>query len=95
MDTKLTASCKNSENVFNSLETIETYYIRPSRTIEVILLHNLNRKKLYYIYNYEGSHFLVFDDILPLISSFYNYYQPENEFEDERQLDLYLKNITF
>ena len=77
------------------MEVIEIYYLRSSRTLEVVLLENLNRKKLLFVYNYECYHFRVFDDMIDIISFFQGCYHPKIEFDDERQLDHYLKNIRF
>jgi len=52
----------------NDFQAIDVKYLRPSRTIETILLENETYRKVLYVYNYEGWHFQVFDTILDIIN---------------------------
>lgn len=76
----------------NAFQAINVDYLRPSRTIETILLENENYKKVLYVYNYEGWHFRVFDTMLDVIHFFDDKFEPEVEFEDENELNCYLAN---
>ena len=82
----------------NHIEAIETDYIRPSRTVETILLtdiRNREMQKLVYVYNYEGKHFRIFGDVLEL-SNFLNgnEHQLLNDFSAVEEADNYLVNLT-
>ena len=71
----------------NSVEQIEVSYLRSNRTVETILLTDLNdssRQKIVYVYNYEGYHYRVFDNLIELTKFLNN-----NEF---RILKEYLKD---
>lgn len=76
----------------NTFQAIEVDYLRPSRTLETILLENGTYKKVLYIYNYEGWHFRVFNTILDVIHFFDDKFEPVVEFEDENELNCYLAN---
>ena len=63
----------------NNVEIIEVNYLRPNRTVETILLTDLSdssRQKIVYVYNYEGYHYRVFDNLIELTKFFNN-----NEFK--------------
>ncbi|HBG92832.1 MAG: hypothetical protein A2X54_06340 [Nitrospirae bacterium GWF2_44_13] len=71
----------------NSVEQIEESYLRSNRTVETILLTDLSnssRQKIVYVYNYEGYHYRVFDNVIELTKFLNN-----NEF---RILKEYLKD---
>lgn len=71
----------------NNVEIIEVNYLRPNRTVETILLTDLSdssHQKVVYVYNYEGYHYRVFDNLIELTKFFNN-----NEF---RILKEYLKD---
>ncbi|HEY9221138.1 MAG TPA: hypothetical protein VIO43_06115 [Lutibacter sp.] len=76
----------------NNFYQIEVFYIRPSRTIETILLESSSKKRIVYVYNYEGWHFRVFNNIMEVINFFDDKFEPEISFEDEEKLDEYLQN---
>ena len=79
----------------NKFSAIDTYYIRPDRTIDTLLLTGTrNHTKLLYVFNYQGIHYRVFPDILEL-SKFLNNngdYNVLAEFDDENELDNFLRN---
>lgn len=53
----------------NSVKQIEVSYLRSNRTVETILLTDLSdssRQKIVYVYNYEGYHYRVFDNLIEL-----------------------------
>lgn len=77
----------------NTFEVINVDYLRSSRTIETILLENGTFGKVLYIYNYDGWHFRVFNTILDVMNFFDDKFNPEIEFDDERELDNYLSKF--
>jgi hypothetical protein len=76
----------------NNYSQIEVFYLQPSRTIETILLESIVKKRIVYVYNYEGWHFRVFYNIMEVINFFNDKFEPEISFEDEEELDKYLQN---
>ncbi|WP_018342379.1 hypothetical protein [Cytophaga aurantiaca] len=54
----------------NIYYAIDVAYIRPSRTIETILLDNGMRKAIVYVYNRDGLYYYFFNSILELIKYF-------------------------
>lgn len=77
----------------NKYTAIDVSYLRPSRTIETILLENGNEKGIVYVYNYDGVLFLVFNFIIDVFNFFNNETDTEVSFETEDELDNYLANI--
>jgi hypothetical protein len=77
----------------NNVAYIEVDYLRPSRTVETILLENLSKKRIVYVYNYEGWHFRVFNNIIKVLDFFDDKFEPEISFEDEEELGKYLENL--
>lgn len=77
----------------NNYSQIEVNYLRPSRTIETILLENSSKKRIVYVYNYEGWHFRVFNNIIQVLDFFDDKFEPEFSFEDEAELGKYLENL--
>lgn len=69
-----------------------TEYITPSRTIETITFKE-NDNRLY-IYNYDGTHFRLFREVLELIQFFEMGTEPHYHFSDEADLDLFLKDYV-
>lgn len=78
----------------NIFQAIEVVYIRPSQTIETILVETKTDSKVLYVYNYEGWHFRVFNTILDVINFFDDKFEPEIQFEDEQELEDYLANYN-
>ena len=76
-------------NDINILKTIE---IRASRTLDMLSISCKNKRKLLFLYNYEGIHYRLFDCKIE-VRKFFNC---ENaaflEFEDDEILDFYLLN---
>ena len=77
----------------NEIRAIETEYITPSRTIEIILVSKGMKQRLFYFYNYEGYHFRLFDSLLDLILFFEDKESPYLEFDKEDDVDGYLERI--
>ena len=75
----------------NKFSTINCHYIRPSITIESILIKNTQcKEKIVYVYNYEGYHFRVFGNVIEL-TNFLNGddYNLMAEYSTDRGLDNY------
>ncbi len=56
----------------NTIELLNTEYIRSNRTIETI--HIKETENTVYVYNYEGIHFRLFNDLVRLIHFFSIWY---------------------
>jgi hypothetical protein len=78
----------------NTVETINTEYLHPSRTIETVLVSDLFYKKIFFVYNYEGYSFRLFETIIDLID-FVKGDATQNKFhfKTEEHLDSFLLNI--
>lgn len=75
-------------NTVQALRTI--YYSRFSRTIETILVSNNIKSKYFYVYNYEGYSFRVFETKRE-VSNFFNLnIESKSHFDTEYSLDNYL-----
>lgn len=80
----------------NTIQSLSTEYIIPSRTIETVLLSNGEKEKTCFIYNYEGYSYRFFETQLDLIRFFANpEFEPRIHFENEEDLDLYLTYHAF
>jgi hypothetical protein len=78
----------------NTYTSTDISYLRPSRTLETILLENRSEKKVIYVYNYEGVHFRVFNYITDILLFFKDEFEPEISFETEEALDIYLRSLN-
>lgn len=78
----------------NSLNTIRTiYYKRASRTIETILATNGINAKPFYIYNYGGYSYRLFETRKE-VSNFFNYnVESKFHFDSEKELDDFLIGV--
>ena len=79
----------------NAIQTISTEYLRASRTIETVLITNTTTNKLFYIYNYEGWFYRVFNNLVDLNNFFDDAFEPAIWFEKEEALDNYLFGVVF
>jgi len=75
----------------NTYYAIDVSYIRPSRTIETILMDDGMQKAIVYVYNRDGLYYYYFKTILELIQYFDDTYKCEIVFEDEEELGEYLR----
>jgi len=75
------------------IRTIDTNYLRSSRTIETILVSDFNTERIFYVYNYEGYSFRVFETVLHLMDFFYRNIDTKFHFENEIELDDFFSNI--
>lgn len=78
----------------NEFEAIDVDYLRPSRTIETVLVTNKNIKKVFFVYNYEGYSFRVFENHLDLINFFQESAESDYHFDTEEELDHFLRSIS-
>lgn len=82
----------------NSIKTIQVdEIIYASRTLETILLTNTNNKeKVVYLYNYDGLHFRIFENVIEVGNFFCGKnYQVLKEYSYERWVDKFLKKYEF
>jgi len=77
-------------NIFSS---IDEFYLKPFRTLETILIQSSNKTRVLYVYNFEGNHFRVFDNVMEVLDFFYHGSEPEICFEDDVELDKYLSRV--
>lgn len=77
----------------NAIQTLNTEYIRPSRTIETILVSKGKLNKVFYLYNYEGNSFRLFESHLGLIRFFQDNSESDFHFNTEDELDFYLSSV--
>ena len=78
----------------NTIQTIATEYLRASRTIETVLVTNTTTNKLYYVYNYEGWFYRVFNNLVDLINFFDDAFEPAIWFEEFAELDNHPSNYS-
>lgn len=77
----------------NTFKTINTEYLRPSRTIETVLIRRNNSGKVLFIYNYEGNSYRVFENHLSLIKFFQDKTESDFHFNSDNELDLFLSEV--
>lgn len=77
----------------NTFKAIHLEYLRPSRTIETVLVSNQELSQVFFIYNYEGNHFRVFENHESLIRFFQNKTECDFEFGTDAELDLFLSGV--
>jgi hypothetical protein len=75
----------------NTLNQINTSYLRPCRTIETVLVSNETADKTFFIYNHEGNSFRIFEDHLDLINFFQDKAEEDHHFSTEKELDHFLE----
>jgi len=77
----------------NTLQTINTEYLIPSRTIETVLVSKEKLSQVFFIYNYEGNSFRVFENHLGLINFFQDKTESDTHFTTEIELDCFLSSV--
>jgi hypothetical protein len=77
----------------NTFHTINTEYLRSSRTIETILVSRVNLSKVFFVYNYEGNSYRVFQNHLGLINFFQDKTECDFHFNKETELDHFLSQV--
>lgn len=78
----------------NNFQAINTEYLRASRTIETVLVTKENSSKVFFIYNYEGNSFRVFQSQMNLIHFFLNKTESDFHFNSEIELDHFLSEVN-
>jgi len=78
----------------NKFQTINTEYLRASRTIETIIVSKDNISEVFFVYNYEGNSFRVFKNHLDLINFYQNKAKCNFHFNTEIELDNFLAKVT-
>lgn len=78
----------------NSVDQVQVNYIRANITIETILLVdsvNLTKRKVVYVYNYEGYHYRIFENVIELSKFLYGEdYKLLKEYSTDTGVDNYL-----
>jgi len=77
----------------NKIIPITTEYISPSRTIEILNLVRFEENRKVYIYNYEGTHFRFFENLIRLIQFFESGIEPGLSFDSEEDLNDFLEKL--
>jgi len=77
----------------NTFKTINIEYLRVSRTIETVLVTRDNSDKVFFIYNYEGNSYRVFENHLSLIHFFQDKNESDFHFSSDNELDLFLSEV--
>ena len=77
----------------NQLQTIKTEYLRSSRTIETVLVINRKLSEVFFVYNYEGNSFRVFESHLKLVNFFQDKCESDYHFSTENELDDFLSEF--
>ncbi len=78
----------------NNFYAVDVSYLRPSRTIETIILETETKQRILYVYNYDGYFFRVFFHIIDIMNFFEDSFEPEISFESEEKLDDFLRNVN-
>ena len=78
----------------NNFIYCQTEYLRPSRTIETVYMSDGSNVRAFYIYNYEGYSFRVFESMVSLISFFESSVPEDYHFDTEEELDCFLESIS-
>ena len=77
----------------NTFQAIHVEYLRPSRTIETVLVSKDELSQVFFIYNYEGNHFRVFQSHWDLINFFQDKAECDFDCGTEEELDWFLANV--
>lgn len=77
----------------NNFQTIETEYLRASRTIETVIVSKNDSSKVFFIYNQEGNSFRVFQNLMSLANFFQDKAEADFHFNSEEELDYFLSGV--
>ncbi len=77
----------------NTFKSINVEYIKASRSIETVLVSNKCLDQLFYIYNYEGNSYRVFESQVDLIHFFQERKESDFHFSSENELDDFLYSV--
>lgn len=79
----------------NKIRQIDEKYMRANRTIEKVRVFSGVSWKDFFIYNYEGVHFRVFDSENKALDCASGHcVKPINEFVNEIEVDNFLRNFN-
>lgn len=76
----------------NIIQTIDTEYLRSDRTIDTVLINRGSKSKTLWIYNSQGVHFRVFENLLDVHNFLSNSFEAKFSFDQEEALDSFLLN---
>jgi len=74
----------------NTLSQQNSHYITPNKTIETISVSNGVNEKAFFIYNYNGVSFRVFQSQQTLDGLWKGEAEDDQHFETEKELDVFL-----
>lgn len=77
----------------NRIHALDTEYLRPDRTIETILVQQGDESKVFWIYNFEGIHFRVFEKLLDVHHFLNDATEAPYSFSNEEELDEFLWDL--
>ncbi len=77
----------------NKFININTEYLSSSRTIETVEVSGLKIKKIFYVYNYDGYSFRVFENVINLIRFFDINSNDFSHFNTDEELDNYFSKL--
>ena len=82
----------------NRVNLLDTYYIQPNRTINVMLIEDIEEgcQRAVYVYNCDGLYYRLFFDLHALMGFFYED-EETIEFECEKDADMerYLESMEW
>lgn len=77
----------------NKFTAIDVSYLRPSRTIETILVSDSHSSRVFYVYNYEGYSFRIFNSLVKLVNFVNNESESNFHFNTENELDEFFSTV--
>ena len=78
----------------NNIVQMECEYLSPNRTVETLSITNNRKKKMLYIYNFQGNSFRLFKNKSQLNNFFRGIKSKYKNFDNEDKLDKALKSIN-
>lgn len=78
----------------NKFISLNTQYLSSSKTIETVEVSNSKTKKIFYIYNYNGYSFRIFNNVLDIIQFFEIESKDFFHFNTEEELDNYFSKLV-
>ncbi len=78
----------------NTITPIATDYLRGSRTIETVLVAQERKEQVFFIYNFEGISFRVFNGQVALLQFFQNGTEPAIHYTSEAAVDAFLETVV-
>lgn len=78
----------------NSFNSLDIEYLRPSRTIESVIVSNRVNSLIFFVYNYEGTSYRVFKNYFKLANFFKDKNEADYHFDTEEELDEFLSIVN-